>query len=104
MTNTVAGLAPGAAIAVIIARFLPILRTYIPFVAGLAAMDTKRFALFNVTGGVLWVASLAYAGFFFGNIPWVKNNLSLIVVAIVVVSLIPAVSTFVKEHRAQRTR
>src|SRR5687768_5129248 len=52
--------------AIIIARFLPILRTYIPFVAGLAAMDPKKFAFFNVTGGILWVTSLTYAGYFFG--------------------------------------
>ena len=88
--------------AVIIARFLPILRTYIPFVAGLAAMDAKRFALFNVTGGILWVASLTYAGYFFGNIPWVKGNLTLIIIGIIVVSLLPLVWAFVKSRLDQR--
>jgi membrane-associated protein len=88
--------------AVIIARFLPILRTYIPFVAGLAAMDSKRFALFNVTGGILWVASLTYAGYFFGNIPWVKGNLTLIIIGIIVVSLLPLVWAFVQAKLESR--
>ena len=88
--------------AIIIARFLPILRTYIPFVAGLAAMDTKKFAFFNVSGGILWVVSLTYAGFFFGNIPWVKGNLTLIIVGIIVVSLLPLVWAFVRSKMAAR--
>jgi membrane-associated protein len=88
--------------AIIIARFLPILRTYIPFVAGLAAMDPKKFAFFNVTGGILWVASLTYAGYFFGNIPWVKGNLTLIIVGIIVVSLLPLVWAFVRSRMQAR--
>jgi membrane-associated protein len=88
--------------AIIIARFLPILRTYIPFVAGLAAMDPKKFAFFNVSGGLLWVASLTYAGYFFGNIPWVKGNLTLIIVGIIVVSLLPLVWAFVSSRMGAR--
>ena len=65
------------------------MRTYIPFVAGLGAMEPARFTMFNVAGGVLWVGSLVYAGFFFGNIPWIKGNLTLIIVGIIVVSLVP---------------
>lgn len=91
--------------AVIIARFLPILRTYIPFVAGLAAMDARKFAFFNVTGGILWVASLTYAGYFFGNIPWVKGNLTLIIVGIIVVSLLPLAWAFLQSRlEARRVR
>ena len=75
--------------AVVISRFLPIVRTYIPFVAGLGAMEPARFTMFNVAGGVRWVGSLVYAGFFFGNIPWIKGNLTLIIVGIIVVSLVP---------------
>jgi len=75
--------------AVILSRFMPIIRTYVPFVAGLAAMDARRYALFNALGAVLWVAGLAYAGYFFGNIPWVRGNLSAIIVGIVAVSLVP---------------
>jgi membrane-associated protein len=75
--------------AVVISRFLPIIRTYVPFVAGLARMDGARFTAYNAGGAVLWVASLAYAGYFFGNLPWVRANLSLIIVAIIAVSLVP---------------
>ncbi|HTQ01471.1 MAG TPA: DedA family protein [Casimicrobiaceae bacterium] len=89
-------------VTIIIGRFVPIIRTFAPFLAGVAGMSYRRFLSYNVIGGVAWVASLVYAGYLFGNIPWVKNNLTLIVVAIVVVSLIPAISTFLKERRAHR--
>jgi len=89
-------------VTIIIGRFVPIVRTFAPFLAGVAGMSYRRFLCFNIVGGCLWISSLVYAGYLFGNIPWVKDNLSLIVVAIVVVSLIPAVSTFVKERRAAK--
>ena len=89
-------------VTIIIGRFVPIIRTFAPFLAGVAGMSYRRFLCFNIVGGCLWISSLVYAGYLFGNIPWVKDNLSLIVVAIVVVSLIPAVSTFVKERRAAK--
>jgi membrane-associated protein len=89
-------------VTIIIGRFVPIIRTFAPFLAGVAGMSYRRFLSYNIIGGCLWISVLVYAGYLFGNIPWVKDNLSLIVVAIVVVSLIPAVSTFVKERRAQR--
>ena len=85
--------------AVIISRFLPIVRTYIPFVAGLGAMEPGRFTMFNIVGAVLWVGSLTYAGFFFGNIPWIKGNLTLIIVGIIVVSLVPVVLAWLKSRR-----
>ena len=75
--------------AVVISRFVPIIRTYVPFVAGLGSMTPGRFTAYNVAGAIAWVASLAYAGYFFGNLPWVKENLSLIILAILVVSTIP---------------
>ena len=75
--------------AVVISRFLPIIRTYIPFVAGLARMRTPVFVGYNVVGGALWTGTLCYAGYFFGNIPWVKGHLTLLIVGIVVVSLLP---------------
>jgi membrane-associated protein len=84
--------------AVVISRFLPIVRTYVPFVAGMAAMDAKEYTLYNVAGAVLWVGSLAYAGFFFGNIPWIKGNLTAIIVGIIVVSLLPLVYAYVKSR------
>jgi membrane-associated protein len=87
------------AVTIIIGRFVPIVRTFAPFLAGVAGMAYPRFLAYNVIGGVLWITSLVYAGYLFGNIPWVKANLSLIVVLIVVVSVIPAAVTFLKEHR-----
>lgn len=75
--------------AVVISRFIPIIRTYVPFVAGLASMSYPRFTAFNAAGAVLWVASLSYAGYFFGNLAWVKENLSVIIVGIILVSLVP---------------
>lgn len=90
-------------VTIIIGRFVPIVRTFAPFLAGVAGMSYRRFLSFNIIGGVLWIASLVYAGFLFGNIPWVRSNLTLIVVGIVVVSLIPAISTFIKERRSRAT-
>ncbi len=87
-------------ITIIIGRFIPIIRTFAPFVAGVAAMSYRRFLSFNVIGAVLWIALLVYAGHLFGNIPWVRNNLTLIVVGIVIVSLIPPVATFLRARRS----
>jgi membrane-associated protein len=89
-------------VTIIIGRFVPIIRTFAPFLAGVAGMSYRRFLSYNVVGACLWIGLLVYAGFLFGNIPWVKDNLSLIVIAIVVVSLIPAVTTFVRERRVLR--
>jgi membrane-associated protein len=75
--------------AVVISRFVPIIRTYVPFVAGLGAMTPATFTAYNVAGAVAWVASLTYAGYFFGNIAWVKQNLTFIILGIIAVSLIP---------------
>lgn len=81
---------------IIISRFLPILRTYAPFVAGIGRMGNWRFTMFNAAGAVLWVASLTYAGYLFGNIPFIKNNLTLVIVAIIVISLLPGVIAYLK--------
>lgn len=88
-------------VTIIIGRFVPIIRTFAPFLAGVAGMSYRRFLSFNVIGAVLWITSLVYAGYLFGNIPWVKENLTYIVIGIVVVSLIPAVTTFLKEHKSK---
>lgn len=82
--------------AVVISRFLPIVRTYVPFVAGMAQMKPREYTMYNVAGGVLWVGSLTFAGFFFGNIPWVKGNLTAIILGIIAVSLLPLVYAFAK--------
>jgi membrane-associated protein len=75
--------------AIVIARFVPIVRTYVPFVAGMAEMSYPRFAFYNVAGALLWVVSLCYAGYFFGNLPFVRQNLTLIIFGIIGVSLLP---------------
>ncbi len=87
---------------IIIARFIPIIRTYAPFVAGIGSMPYPRFALFNVTGAILWVVSLAYAGYFFGNVPWVKKNLTLVIIGIVILSIMPVVIEFARHKWAKR--
>ncbi|MCC7325630.1 MAG: DedA family protein [Burkholderiales bacterium] len=86
-------------VTIIIGRFVPIIRTFAPFLAGVAGMSYRRFLAYNVVGGIVWVTALVYAGYLFGNIPWVKSNLTLIVLGIVAVSLIPAVTTFMQERR-----
>jgi len=88
--------------AVVISRFLPIVRTYVPFVAGMAAMAPREFTMYNAAGAVLWVGSITVAGYFFGNIPWIRGNLTAIIVGIVVVSLLPLVFAFVKARRASK--
>ena len=87
--------------AVVISRFLPIVRTYIPFVAGMGEMQPGRFTAFNIGGAVLWVASLCYLGYFFGNIPWIKGNLTLIIIGIIIVSLLPLVIAFARSRMKQ---
>jgi membrane-associated protein len=89
-------------VTIIIGRFVPIIRTFAPFLAGVAGMTYRRFLSYNVIGGVLWISLLTYAGYLFGNIPWVKQNLSLIVLGIVIVSLVPAVTTFLRERRTRK--
>ncbi|MEO8631635.1 MAG: VTT domain-containing protein, partial [Betaproteobacteria bacterium] len=76
---------------IIIARFVPIVRTYAPFVAGIGRMDYGRFLMFNVGGAVLWVALLGYAGYFFGNIAIVQKNLTLVIFGIILLSIAPAI-------------
>ena len=85
---------------IIIARFIPIIRTYAPFVAGIGAMSYKRFLMFNVTGAALWVTLLTYAGFFFGNLPLVRNNLTAVILGIIVLSVMPAIIEFWRAKRA----
>lgn len=76
---------------IILARFVPIVRTFAPFVAGMGHMSYRHFAAFNVVGGILWVALFSYAGFFFGGLDIVQKNLKLLIVLIIVISIIPAV-------------
>jgi membrane-associated protein len=89
-------------ITIIIGRFVPIIRTFAPFLAGVAGMSYRRFLSYNVVGGVAWISILVYAGYWFGNIPWVRENLAWLVLAFVVLSLTPATLTFLKERRRRR--
>lgn len=84
---------------IIIARFVPIIRTYAPFVAGAASMSYPKFALYNITGAVLWVVSLGYAGYFFGNIPVIKNNLTVVIIIIIILSIMPGVVEYLRHRR-----
>jgi membrane-associated protein len=88
--------------AVVLARFVPFLRTYVPFVAGMAKMTRVKYMAYTVVGAAAWVGTLVYAGFFFGNIPWVKKNLGFLVIAIVGLSLLPIVVVAVKSKFSAR--
>lgn len=83
----------------IIARFLPIVRTYAPFTAGLGRMHYGRFLPFDILGGVIWITSLTYAGYVFGNLPWVKENLTLVILAIIFLSLLPGIIQWWRQRR-----
>ena len=83
---------------IILARFVPIVRTFAPFVAGVGAMTYKHFISYNVIGGLLWVTIFTLGGYFFGNLPFVKDNFSLVVIAIIVISVLPAVYEVVKSR------
>jgi membrane-associated protein len=76
---------------IIIARFVPIVRTFAPFLAGVGVMRYRQFIIYNITGAILWVGILLYAGYFFGEIPVVKNNFGLVILGIIIVSILPAV-------------
>ena len=84
---------------IIIARFIPIIRTFAPFVAGLGTMSYKKFLQYNVIGGVAWVAICLFAGYLFGNIPLVKQNFTAVIFAIIIVSILPAVIEYIR-HRS----
>jgi membrane-associated protein len=89
--------------AIVLARFMPIVRTFVPFVAGVAEMSYPAFATFNVAGAVAWVAVCVGAGYAFGNVPIVRDNFSLVALGIVVVSILPMVFEYLKYRRAART-
>jgi membrane-associated protein len=86
---------------VLIARFVPIVRTFAPFVAGMGRMVYPRFVAYAFGGAVLWIGSLLYAGYFFGNLPVVRNNLSLVIIGIVIVSIMPGIVEYLRSRRAR---
>jgi len=87
-------------ITLVLARFMPFLRTFAPFVAGVAAMTRRKFTFYDVTGGTLWVGSLVTAGYLFGNVPWVQKNLSMIIWALI---LVPGLIAIYGGWRARRS-
>lgn len=91
------------AMAIILARFVPVVRTFITAVAGVGRMDFRRFFIFSAIGGILWAGVVTVLGYFLGNIPFVKNNIELILLLVVVISALPILVEFVKHRRAKRT-
>lgn len=87
---------------IIFARFMPIVRTFAPFVAGIGKMTYSRFAMFNVVGAVTWVVSFTVAGYFFGNIPAVKRNFQYVILAIIVLSILPAAIELWREKQREK--
>lgn len=90
---------------IILARFVPIVRTFAPFVAGMGAMNYSKFILYNIVGGVAWVTICLFAGYLFGGMPWVKKNFEVVVVAIVLISVLPMAIEFLREwHLARKAK
>ena len=87
---------------IILARFVPIVRTFAPFVAGIGKMNYSRFITYNVIGGIAWVAIFVFLGYVFGNIPFVKNNFELVTLGIVLISVLPMVIEYVRSRRQPR--
>ena len=88
---------------IILARFMPILRTFAPFVAGIGMMRYRLFVLFSALGSVAWISSLTAAGYFFGNIPVVKNNLTLIIIGIIAITILPALIEFIRYRKGNQS-
>jgi membrane-associated protein len=87
---------------IILARFVPIVRTFAPFVAGMGRMSYKYFISYNITGGIVWVTAFLFLGHFVGNIPWIQKNISLLVIVIVFVSILPAIIEVIREKMKKK--
>ena len=88
---------------IVLARFVPIVRTFTPFVAGVGAMPYRRFLAYSIGGGLLWVNLFVWAGYFFGNLPIVRENFTLVIAAIILISVIPMAVEFLRARREPRT-
>ena len=87
---------------IIIARFVPIIRTFAPFVAGIGSMTYWHFISYNVIGGIVWIVAFIFAGYYFGNIPMVKNNFTMVIFAIIIISVLPGVIEFIRQQRIHK--
>ncbi len=89
---------------IILARFIPIIRTFAPFIAGVGQMKYRRFFAYNVVGGAAWVGFFVFSGYFFGNLPWVRENFSLVILAILLFSFAPAIYEFLKGRLVKKAK
>lgn len=87
---------------IIMARFVPIVRTFAPFVAGIAEMNYKKFLPFDILGGFIWIFSLTFAGYFLGEIEWIRKNIELVAIGIILISILPIVIEFIKHKREKK--
>jgi membrane-associated protein len=87
---------------IIIARFVPIIRTFAPFVAGIGSMTYWHFISYNVIGGIVWILAFIFAGYYFGNIPMVKSNFTMVIFAIIIISVLPGVIEFIRQHKMNK--
>jgi membrane-associated protein len=82
----------------VLARFMPIIRTFVPVVAGMAAMNFRDFTVYNIVGGVLWIFSMIFLGYFIGDIPWVRQNVEKVILLVIFLSILPAIIEFIRSR------